>query len=349
MTGRPLPAPVAVSGCGAVSQHYYAPALQALEQEGLIRVVGAHDPDAAAVRTFCAAFPGARPTADLDALLTASPAVLVVASPPQHHPEQTIAALAAGIDVHCEKPLAPSLAEGERMVAAAEAAGRSLTVGMVRRQLPATRVIRQLIATQAIGPLEAIECFEGGPFDWPVHSPAYFRRASGGVLHDIGTHCLDLLSWWLGPPSSVAYEDDAMGGVEANCRISLTFGDVPATVRLSRDWSRPNRYVITGRDGWLGWTVNEADRVDHALAGTGHVGELHLRPAVPASDGSPTSRLGAFHRAFADQLRAVVASDDDGATTVSGAEALATTALLERCLAARRSMSMPWLVPAGAP
>ncbi|HEX2574958.1 MAG TPA: Gfo/Idh/MocA family oxidoreductase [Aquihabitans sp.] len=348
------PASVAVSGCGAVAREYHGPALQALQADGVVRVVGAHDPDGAAAGRFCAAFPGARATTDLDALLAASPALLVVASPPQHHAEQAIAAMEAGIDVLCEKPLAPTVAEGERMVAVAEATGRTLAVAMVRRQLPATRAIRQLLATQAIGPLVAVECFEGGPFDWPVGSPAWFRPPGGGVLQDIGVHCLDLLSWWLGPPTSVAYEDDAMGGTEANCRISLTHGDVPATVRLSRDWARPNRYVFRGRDGSLGWTVNEADDLDLELAATGLVGDVRLRPALPtpgrsAADRSATDRLDPYRRAFADQLLAIVAPADEGPASVPGAEALGVLALLERCAADRRALPMPWLVPGGTP
>lgn len=349
MIGRPTPPRVAVSGCGAVTQLYYAPALQTLEREGLLRVVAAHDPDVAARRRFCRAFPDARGTDDLGGLVARSPDLLVVASPPRNHAEQTIAALAAGIDVHCEKPLAPTRAEGERMVAAAEAAGRTLTVGMVRRQLPATIAIRRLLASGAIGPLQAVECFEGGPFEWPIRSPAYFRPENGGVLQDIGTHCLDLLLWWLGPPSTVEYEDDARGGVEANCRISLTFGDVPATIRLSRDWPQANRYLILGRDGWLSWTVNDGDHLDHGMAGVGFVADLRLRPTASPSPAPARGRFGSFHRAFVDQLCAVVAPSDGGPTAVSGAEALATTALVERCAAERRPMPMPWLVADGPP
>jgi myo-inositol 2-dehydrogenase / D-chiro-inositol 1-dehydrogenase len=349
MTSRSVPARVAVSGCGAVTQLYYAPALRTLEREGLVRVVAAHDPDAAARRRFCDAFPAVRAAHHVDGLLGTSPDLVIVASPPQHHAEQAIAVLAAGIDVHCEKPLAPTRADGDRMVAAAEAAGRTLTVGMVRRQLPATIVIRELLASGAIGPLEAVECFEGGPFAWPIRSAGYFRTENGGVLQDIGTHCLDLLLWWLGPPSTVEYEDDSLGGVEANCRIGLTFGEVPATIRLSRDWPQENRYLITGRDGRLSWTVNDGDRLLHEVTRAGVVADQHLRPAASPSHSPSRGRFGSFHRAFVDQLVAVVAPCDGGPIAVSGAEALATTALVERCAAVRRPMPMPWLLPDGAP
>lgn len=347
MTGS-VPVRVAVVGCGAVARLYHAPALQALEREGRVHVVAAYDPDAAALNPFCDSFPGARPSPSFDALLAVEPDLLIVSSPPRHHADQGIAALESGIDVHCEKPLAPTLADGERMVAAASAAGRRLTVGLVRRHFPAIRAIRHLIGTGALGRLESVECFEGGPFDWPVRSAGYFRpNAGGGVLADIGTHCLDLLAWWFGPPTDVAYEDDAMGGVEANCRITLSFGDVPATVRLSRDWSRPNRYVITGSEGWLGWTVNDANHLDLGIGSTGDVGEVVLHRASPSARSSLAAPAAAdFHEAFADQVRALVAPVGDGPDrSVAGEVALATMELLERCAAGRRPMAMPWLEP----
>lgn len=341
------PVPVALVGCGAVAELYYRPALQTLEREGLLRLVAAADPNHSARDAFCTSFPSARPAASFQDLLRLSPHLVIIASPPRYHPEQTIASLEAGIDVHCEKPLAPSLADGQRMVAVAVAAGQRLTVGMLRRQFPATRTIGQLIASKAIGPLESIECFEGGPFAWPVHSADYFRRSSGaaGVLQDIGTHCLDLLTWWLGPPATVSYEDDAMGGVEANCRITLTFGDVPATVRLSRDWARPNRYVIRGRDGWLGWTVNETNHFDYGVGGTGYAGDVILHEASTDLHNATVGGVaGDFDEAFTNQVRVLVAPKSDPSDVVPAADTLTTLGLIDHCYASRRPLPMPWMV-----
>src|SRR5438552_10737474 len=117
-----------------------------------------------------------------------------------------------------------------------------------------------------IGPLRSIFCFEGGPFDWPVASYRYFSRseAGGGVLLDIGTHCLDLLIWWFGMPSDITYVDDSMGGIEANCFLVLQYADFEARIRLSRDWGQPNLYRLEGDHGSISWTVNDAHcfRVD---------------------------------------------------------------------------------------
>jgi myo-inositol 2-dehydrogenase / D-chiro-inositol 1-dehydrogenase len=290
MTFATNPVGVAIVGCGAVAQQYYRPALAALVADGSVSVVGAHDPDPSALRRFCDAMPGTQPFDTFDGLLRRRPQLVIVASPPQHHAAQSIEALRMGIDVFCEKPLATSHAEGVAMVEATS--GRRLSVGLVRRQFPATKTIRRLIRSGSLGQLRSIDCFEGGPFRWPVQSTRYFARDAGnaGVLQDIGTHALDLLLWWMGDPTSVAYGDDSMGGVEANCRVDLRFGDVTATLRLSRDWARPNRYLITGADGWIAWEPNAADRYEFGFTGSNVGAECILHEVAPGPTGLHSAR-----------------------------------------------------------
>jgi predicted dehydrogenase len=341
------PVRVALAGCGAVAQLYYRPALDRLEREGLLRLIAAHDPAPPALAAMRAAFPKAKAATSFEALIACAPDLLIVASPPRFHAEQAIAALRAGMDVHCEKPLAPSLAEGGRMAEAAAVAGRRLSVGLLRRHFPATQAMRQLIANGALGEIETVDCFEGGPFDWPVQSAAYFQRSAGGagILQDIGTHCLDLLGWWFGPPSALTYEDDAMGGVEANCRIALSFGDVRATVRLSRDWARPNRWLVRGSKGTLGWTANEANHFDYGIAGCDHAGNFALHePTEVATDLMLGPPAADFDQAFANQLRRLIEKGE----YVSAEDALPTLGLIDRCYASRQPMAMPWLLEAGA-
>lgn len=349
MSVRSNPVPVAIAGCGAVADRYYRGALRELMADGSINVVGAHDPDPSALKRFCDGVPGTRAVATFDGLLDLRPELMIIASPPQHHASQAIEALTAGIDVFCEKPLATCLADGEAMVEAARAAGRRLSAGLVRRQFPATRTIRRLLRSGALGELQSIECFEGGPFMWPVQSARYFARdaGNGGVLQDIGTHGLDLLVWWLGAPTSVVYEDDSMGGVEANCRVQLQFGHTAVTLRLSRDWARPSRYLMTGADGWIAWEPDAADRYDLGFTGSDFGVECLLHDVELGIDGpafGPTSHT--FEWAFVEQLRLAV-SHDTRANSVSGEDALATLALIDRCYSSRSPMSMPWMVPVG--
>lgn len=350
MSIRASPVPVAIVGCGAVADRYYRGALTELMADGSISVVGAHDPDLSALRRFCDGVPGTRPVATLDGLFDLRPELIIIASPPQHHASQAIEALGMGIDVFCEKPLATCLADGEAMVEAALAAGRRLSAGLVRRQFPATRTIRRLLRSGALGELQSIECFEGGPFRWPVQSARYFARDAGnaGVLQDIGTHSLDLLVWWLGAPTSVVYEDDSMGGVEANCRVQLHFGQTAVTLRLSRDWARPSRYLIAGDDGWIAWEPDAPDRYDFGFTGSDFGVECLLHDLELGVDGPAFGATShTFEWAFVEQLRLAI-SDDTRANSVSGEDALATLALIDRCYSSRSPMSMPWMVPVGS-
>jgi predicted dehydrogenase len=102
--------------------------------------------------------------------------------------------------------------------------------------------------------VKSFEISEGGQFNWPAQSASFFQKSNsqGGVLADLGVHVLDLLIWWFGMPEKVGYEDDAMGGLEANCRLELEFaGGVSGTVRLSRDTqlSQPDNHRMRARLG----------------------------------------------------------------------------------------------------
>ncbi len=307
----------------------------ALEAAGEARLVAVFDPDPAAMQAVCARLPNARACASYEDLLTADLDLVLVASPPRRHAEQTIAALARGLAVHCEKPLAMSGDEAARMVAAAQAAGRPLTEGLVRRRFPSVRAIADLLHRGVIGELASVEVFEGGPFDWPVSSPAYFSRAEsgGGVLRDLGPHVFDLLIGWLGEPQLIECRDDARGGVEANARVVLDFGGVRARVRFSRDWARPNRFVFQGAAGRIIWTPYETDRL--LLEFDGQVAALVLEKG------------GDFQDAFTAQLRAAISGAPEAGR---GQEpGLAALAMIDLCYARRQPMAEPWIDVGAAP
>jgi len=336
---------VGLSGCGAVSQLYYGPALRLLESEGRLTLAGLFDPDEAAVEKLKALSPEARSCASLEALLALDLDLLIVASPPKFHAGQTIAALEAGIAVHCEKPLAISSEDGARMLAAARSADRRLSVGLMRRAFPAVRAIGGMLQQEITGPLRSVDGFEGGRFNWPVASPRYFSReeSGGGVLRDIGPHALDLLTGWLGEPQVQAYRDDAQGGVEANCLIELSCGGVPCRLRMSRDWARPNRYLFVGAKGWISWTPYEAERLQFGV-NDGPAGTLDLRKPLPGQPHVLGGREVDFHGAFAGGLRDVVAQVRGGAAGVDRRTlALDTLELIDRCYEMRRPMEEPWL------
>ncbi|HUS55705.1 MAG TPA: Gfo/Idh/MocA family oxidoreductase [Thermohalobaculum sp.] len=332
---------VAIAGCGAVASTYYARALTSLKRNGRIETVGAFDPDDAKAVKFTQIVGGGTVTATFAELLRCGADLMIVASPPGAHAYQVVEALEAGIDVLCEKPLAIGADEARRMISTAERMGRKLFAGHVRRQFAVTKAIHGLIASGSLGDIRSVSCFEGGPFAWPVHGPSYFSRSAsgGGVLQDIGTHCIDLMCWWFGMPANIQYQDDAIGGVEANCLVTLDYQGFRAKIRLSRDWARPNIYRIEGTNGWLEWQVDDLTSFDFGfmdgLDGTRIAMRLNIGADLTGDD---------FHLAFERQISAALDAGrgaDNGAVTAE--MVLPTIELIESCYANRTQMCLPWL------
>jgi len=117
-----------------------------------ITFAGIVDPDPARIAAFTAAFGDAPSFPDLySALKGVSADAVLLVTPPEGHLEQARAAIAAGLPVLAEKPLALAIAEAREIVELAEKAGCPLSVGLNFRYLPVSREIRRLVAEQAFG------------------------------------------------------------------------------------------------------------------------------------------------------------------------------------------------------
>lgn len=130
--------------------------------------------------------------------LIADPAVEVVSvtTPNAFHAETAIAALQAGKHVWCEKPMAVALADAERMVAAAQAAGKTAVLGYNYIQNPLIRQIGAILAEGTIGTVNHIrlEMDEDFMADTEVLFCWKSEASSGyGALDDFGVHPLSLL------------------------------------------------------------------------------------------------------------------------------------------------------------
>lgn len=122
--------------------------------------------------------------------------------PPALHAPVACAALAAGKHVFCEKPIAVSLADAERMVAASKKHDRQLLVGHVLPYLPEYKFAREAIAGGKYGALL------GAHFKRVVADPAwianyYDPREVGGPLVDLHIHDTHFLLLACGRPTAV--------------------------------------------------------------------------------------------------------------------------------------------------
>lgn len=129
-----------------------------------------------------------------------------ICSPGNTHAEIAIAALESGKHVLCEKPLANSVEEAERMVGAAErafATSASITMcGFSYRQTPALRLARQFIAEGRLGAIRHVRASYLQDWLSDADAPLSWRldrsKAGSGSLGDIGAHSIDIAQWLTG-------------------------------------------------------------------------------------------------------------------------------------------------------
>ncbi len=135
--------------------------------------------------------------------------VVSIASPPFDHHPATLAALARGKHVLCEKPMALTVAEAEEMLAATERAGIVTGIAHEFRFVPARIALKELVDNHHLGALRQIESTimvpllraeSQRPRSW------WFERATGGgPLGAFGSHAIDAATWLAGRPPAATY------------------------------------------------------------------------------------------------------------------------------------------------
>jgi predicted dehydrogenase len=136
-------------------------------------------------------FPGVRAYTSVDELLSDDDVeVVVVATPPAFHAGLTLQLLRAGKHVACEKPLCLTVAEADKLIAAAGSGGRVLTVNQNRRWDQDFAAIRRVVSAGLLGELFNVETFVGG-FEHPCRAWHSEVSVSGGAVYDWGSHHVD--------------------------------------------------------------------------------------------------------------------------------------------------------------
>jgi UDP-N-acetylglucosamine 3-dehydrogenase len=192
---------IGVIGCGSIATHRHLPEYNGHKETEIIAVcdsVKTRAEDAAAKygATAYTDFQEMLKNADVDAVSICTPNYL--------HASMTIAALEAGKHVLCEKPMATSREEAEKMVAAADKAGKKLMIAHNQRFVASHEKAKQLIESGAIGKIFSFRTAFGhsGPESWSVDGKDswFFKKNEAfiGAMGDLGVHKADLLRYILG-------------------------------------------------------------------------------------------------------------------------------------------------------
>lgn len=186
---------IGVVGCGdiAISQH-----LPAIAQNADVTLTGVCDASPERMRQAAQAY-GVQGFTDALRMLAECPMdAVVIATPPWVTPELTIAALRAGLYVLCEKPMALTLEEAERVAEAERTARGRVQLGFTYRHDPLLAQLRSWIEQDKLGhPL----MYRLGIYDeiWdPVGNPEHYARLYTTMEHGCpsvhdGAHNADFL------------------------------------------------------------------------------------------------------------------------------------------------------------
>jgi predicted dehydrogenase len=124
--------------------------------------------------------------------------IVYVLTPNVSHCEISVAALEAGKHVLCEKPMAASVVDAEKMISAWRKSGKLFTIGFQNRYRPDSQALKRLCEEGELGEIylaQAHALRRRGVPTWGVFTDK--SQQGGGPLIDIGCHSLDLALWLL--------------------------------------------------------------------------------------------------------------------------------------------------------
>jgi predicted dehydrogenase len=192
-----VPIRVGVVGLGIGKTHlqHYA-ALEGVE------IAAVADVNGAAAEALGSRY-GARPFSDaLEMMATARLDAVSICTPPRVHKELVVAAAERGLHVLCEKPMAPTVADCDAMIEAADRAGTTLMLGFKKRYAPAYQWLKEREPEWG-RPHIAMARYQLGPVgkDW-----FWDEGDGGGPIIENTAHCIDILRYLLGEPTAAYAE-----------------------------------------------------------------------------------------------------------------------------------------------
>ena len=308
-------------GCGGMSGAWLkaAAAIDEVEIAGLVDL----DPDRAATRRDEYELPAAAIGTDLAAVLDdVAPDVVFDCTVPEAHMQVTVAAVERGCHVLGEKPLADSMDNARRSLAAAQAAGRTYAVIQNRRYDPNIRRLRRLLDTGNLGPLTQVDA----DFYLGAHFGGFRAEMDHVLLLDMAIHTFDaarLISGadpvsvycreWNPAGSWFAHGAAAVAVFEMTGGIVFTYRGSWCAEGMNTSWE--SNWRIVGQGGSVLWDGGEDIRGEVVERD----GEFRsdMRP-LTAPEPSAEDRIGGhvgLMREFVDKIRGggtpeTVASDN---------------------------------------
>ena len=315
-------------GTGRIADDRILPGINAHAGNRLVAIVSR---DQGRADTFAKKFGAQHAYTSFDEMLR-NPEVTVVAihTPNAQHADQAVAAARAGKHVFCDKPMATSVADAERIVRECERAGVKLGINFHNRFMPCFVETRRILESGEIGEVQLVQ-LEASPGARPGARLATWRvdpvMAGLGTTYSIGVHVYDILRYLLASEiTMVSAFFDTLYGVMEETNMSLFRFANGVLAQLSVHEKSPfphNDFVIYGSKGRI---------LGRGLTRSRAGGELQVMTAdgkTRTTEFPPINAHGACVSAFSDALldgRDPVPSGIDGLRSVQVTDAMARSA-----------------------
>ena len=222
---------VGVAGLGRSGWDIHVRLMRPLTSQ--FKIAAVFDQDAGRLKQAADEF-GCTTYSSFEAMIADKTLELVVVAMPNHlHAKCAMAALKAGKQVVCEKPLATSLADADKMIACAKRCRRLLSVFQNRRYQPEFLAVQKVIKSGVLGRVFHIRMGVYGfsrRWDWQT-----LKKFGGGLLNNHGPHYLDQALQLFGPgtPKVFCVRERALilGDAEDHAVVTLS-GKRHPTIQL---------------------------------------------------------------------------------------------------------------------
>lgn len=267
----------ALIGTGGIAQTY----AQAFQTSNCCELVAVADVNKDSAKAFAEPF-SAQSFADYKTLAEISEFdAVIVATPPNTHPEIAEFFMNRGKHVLCEKPLCLSVAEAKQMIETAEKTGVVFTMATKFRYCEDVVKAKSILASGVLGEVVQFENAFTAKVDMSKRWNSDKEISGGGVLIDNGTHSVDIIRYFLGAITDVlALETSGTQNLSVDENVKLlakTANGVAASVDLTWGINKelPNFISIYGTNGTLhiGWRESKYklnSSPDWTIFGTGY-------------------------------------------------------------------------------
>jgi predicted dehydrogenase len=296
---------IALVGCGGMGQG------DAKNASRLGKIVALCDVDEKNLAAAAKQWPNAAREADFRKIMDRKDVDVVICGTVDHwHTLVSLAAMRAGKDVYCEKPLTLTIDEGKRLVAEQKKSKRILQTGSQQRSDKSFRLACELVRNGRLGKLKEVDVWlpagrKEGPFKkaevpkgfnwdmWQGPTPAvdyvperthvtfrYWWEYSGGTMTDWGAHHNDIARWGIG--------EDGPVKVSGKPTVEMIPGGFSAASEYAVEYTYANGVVhrcqSTAANNWFGGVVDPKGQ-QHGVKFIGADGWIFVtRGKIEASD-----------------------------------------------------------------